>query len=631
MVMVQAPSTPPTYDPATAFTVVVLQPTPRPTPPESPRVPTYRQERDQSHLPDTLPVPQPGSPTPTVTEAHDPPPQTTSAGPGPPACTMAPVPVEDARKKKKAFFFKESPGAEDGAASGSSASSAVKTPMPDAQVDQITEAVAIGAAPVITAIKRVPPPALKKGKEVVRQAPVPAARLPASRQVMVGHARGTKPGLHQRHHSTATVARAAPTRSKSTAAIVTMNTAGPSEPMRRSTSSSKLPPPSENSSTKTVVGPPSPARIASPAPLPAPPAPSPVQERPKMPPQTTSADKRPIAQQQQAPTTKSIHTRNGGRLEVTTSSDFETTDTEAEDDDSWASDYSDEEPETGNLAKEAAAEAARQRDMFAKVPTRSYTDLPKQQKSSLLTNLFHPDPAIIPYLPMHHPFRAHNSAMNLGSRPVAPPSNVQGLTSKSTAAIPLAAQVNVTQTQVGVNTSGRPGYRLKGRPEGQEVESSDGEDDEDDAVPLSKSVAQRRLEVLAGMAKKRSPQAPPMVRRSPPNNLQMTRADAVPQHQTSGEFTIMAPVPESAVPIQLPHPYNLPVPAMPATPRTTRREMLATEMSESLRRNILWERETSRRLWKRNANSTSRLALGAGERKPPAPVYNEDGFHAAGW
>ena len=36
--------------------------------------------------------------------------------------------------------------------------------------------------------------------------------------------------------------------------------------------------------------------------------------------------------------------------------------------------------------------------------------------------------------------------------------------------------------------------------------------------------------------------------------------------------------------------------AAPQTPRTTRRAMLATELSESLRRNLLWERQTRNRI-----------------------------------
>ena len=50
----------------------------------------------------------------------------------------------------------------------------------------------------------------------------------------------------------------------------------------------------------------------------------------------------------------------------------------------------------------------------------------------------------------------------------------------------------------------------------------------------------------------------------------------------------------ATAPIPLNHPYNLPAPAPPMTPRTTRRQMLQTELSESLRRNLLWERQVSR-------------------------------------
>ncbi|BGP14445.1 hypothetical protein JCM10213_004567 [Rhodosporidiobolus nylandii] len=48
--------------------------------------------------------------------------------------------------------------------------------------------------------------------------------------------------------------------------------------------------------------------------------------------------------------------------------------------------------------------------------------------------------------------------------------------------------------------------------------------------------------------------------------------------------------------------------APPQTPRTTRRAMLATELSESLRRNLLWERQTR-----------NRVMGGAVARRPPVP------------
>ena len=47
-------------------------------------------------------------------------------------------------------------------------------------------------------------------------------------------------------------------------------------------------------------------------------------------------------------------------------------------------------------------------------------------------------------------------------------------------------------------------------------------------------------------------------------------------------------------PIPVEHPYNLPPLAAPSTQRTTRRQMLQTEMSESLRRNLPWEQQASK-------------------------------------
>ncbi|KIO34344.1 hypothetical protein M407DRAFT_16874 [Tulasnella calospora MUT 4182] len=631
VVTVEAPSTPPATTTLPAPSLVIVQPTPRPTPPESPIV-AQLNTRIAS-----LPVPKEDKPHPTTSEQHDTVPHTTSSGPGPPASAMAPVPVDDPRKRKT-FFFKESPGGDAGSASSTSTTSVAKTPAQPIEVQQAAQAVAtaLQVAAAAGVNKPIRAPILKKGKEPVRAA-VPAR--PAVVRQAVG--RAGKAAAHVRHHSTnVTKAGGPPARSKSTAAIVNLAamaaaTAGPSQVIRRSTSSSKLPPPSADSSAKTIVAPTSP-RVASPEPLEVP-APSPAQERPR-PQRERSAEKQPANREASQPA-RTIHTKNG-RLEVTTSSDFESTDTEG-DDSSWASDYSDEdEPQTGGIAKTAAVEAARQLDMFQKVPTRSYTDLAKQPKAGLLTSMFHPDPTIMPHLPMHHPFRAHNSAMNLGARPVLP-SNVQAAASKSSAAVPNVAQVTVTQANIGVNTSGRPGYRLKGRPEDMEVESSDEDENDEDAVPLSKSVAQRRLEALAGRIRKpagepRAPQAPQQQQQAPtppPQHRSMSRLQrltpmaeqAEPSHQISGSQFDM--IPTGSVPIALPHPYNLPPAAPPSTPRTTRREMLATELSESLRRNILWERENGMRMFKRPTSSTSRLQ----DRKPPVSVYGNDAYHATGW
>lgn len=169
-------------------------------------------------------------------------------------------------------------------------------------------------------------------------------------------------------------------------------------------------------------------------------------------------------------------------------------------------------------------------------------------------------------------------------------------------------------SQVAVNPSGRPGFRLKGRPEGQDIETDDDDEDEDgeDAAGsggVPKSVAQRKLEEMAaaGVFRKQQQQQHRM-NGNGDNGASSRRADFEQQqlrHQqmsqdnlTYPETTTMAYTDDftPALPVPLPHPYNLPAPAPPQTPRTTRRQMMATELSESLRRNLLWERQLSKRM-----------------------------------
>jgi len=77
-------------------------------------------------------------------------------------------------------------------------------------------------------------------------------------------------------------------------------------------------------------------------------------------------------------------------------------------------------------------------------------------------------------------------------------------------------------------------------------------------------------------------------------------------------------------PIPVYHPYNLPPPASPSTPRTTRRLMLSTELSESLRRNLLWERQVSKvnlaAAVRRTASGGSRLSHLGGGAQPLPPL-----------
>jgi hypothetical protein len=73
----------------------------------------------------------------------------------------------------------------------------------------------------------------------------------------------------------------------------------------------------------------------------------------------------------------------------------------------------------------------------------------------------------------------------------------------------------------------------------------------------------------------------------------------------------------------------LPTPAAPQTPRTTRRNMLRDELSESLRQNLLWERQSRNRMLgiggnpstaASRATSAGAQGSGAGDAPPVAPV-----------
>ncbi|KAF8339710.1 uncharacterized protein EI90DRAFT_2271893 [Cantharellus anzutake] len=384
----------------------------------------------------------------------------------------------------------------------------------------------------------------------------------------------------------------------------------------------------------------------------------------------------PHAPQPQPSTQTSVP--RGSRRPVidATSSDSETT---SDDGSSW-SDVTDEdedfqagnqrsrasqdEEETGHIAREAALEVTRQREMFRKLPSRSYSNLGQRRQSGLLSTLLNPDPAILPYLPtvqLEATWRPHNSAQNLGRRPpaLAPLGALQPMTtvalpaagpsrpaapplkpSKSAAEVRLA-QVSVTN-QVAVNPSGRPGYRLKGRPEGEEVESDDEEDDQTLGLEhMSKSVAQRRLEALAQKdGRNRAHQALPNSSSQQPDDRPGGQPD-VPSaefhvRQQSQDFNgymgnfVSRP---QAVPLALPHPYNLPPPPPPQTPRTTRRVMMANEMSESLRRNLLWERQLSRRmLGNFNRQRTERDEEAERQRRELTRTRSwADDYHASGW
>ncbi|KAG6901651.1 hypothetical protein C0995_009542 [Termitomyces sp. Mi166 len=331
------------------------------------------------------------------------------------------------------------------------------------------------------------------------------------------------------------------------------------------------------------------------------------------------------------------------------------------------------------VVEQAALEAERIREMFAKKPVPSSEDLVKQRTRSvgLLTQLMHPDPEIFP--PSHPYRRGHSSGDVKGARGPGPFGGGLAMTranednnengaderglrqgqastrkpdmqppqrrasagpapgmklSKSAAAIPVASQVQVGSVP-SVSRERRPSkesavvdgnskrrsvsrsrgaatngvYRPKGRPVDQEMEDTEsGEESGDPAngILVSKSVAQEKLKALAARKgivphdrKEHEEELVPNWARESERKGRRTSSLSEYRHSRndasmSRQQQLLQPQVPMPTPIPLGHPYHLPPAAPPSTPRTTRRLMLQTEMSESLRRNLLWERQVSK-------------------------------------
>lgn len=293
---------------------------------------------------------------------------------------------------------------------------------------------------------------------------------------------------------------------------------------------------------------------------------------------------------------------NGRRVVVASSASDSDFDTDS-DDDSWSSEEASAVEEPAKESKEeirlreAALEAQRQRDMFAKVPKRSYSNL-DHTRSSLLSQLLNPDPTIFP---TNYPDRTSPSTQDMTQLPRRG-NTLSGLsalaslsTSKSTAALPQAVQATMRPPANGpsgfTEAMGKAridgGYQPKGRlQQDMEMETDSEDDNPEDKIQVSKSIAQERLAALAG-------------RRS------VDKGQLKPQ--TPG-LSRPHPASVASAPIPVGHPYNLPAPSAPSTPRTTRRQMLATELSESMRRNLLWERQVSKKVMGPRRQSATTLS-----------------------
>lgn len=307
-----------------------------------------------------------------------------------------------------------------------------------------------------------------------------------------------------------------------------------------------------------------------------------------------------------------------------------TTDTEWEDtEENSEEDQTSVENETDRKVAEAAAEVQRQRDMFAKVDRSSYSDLTRvRTQPGNLSRLFHPDPELFPE---NHPYRYSRSTQDILAHVRAPLPTFQY--SKSAAAVPVAATVTAQGVGSMVQTGRqRSPLRLKGRPE--DVEESDSGEDDDNKVHVSESVAMGRLAALQNGKRpaQRSTLSQKVKESQQPNDghtasksgISSQRPDVAGNVDTHPPRPVAGPSRVASEPIALGYPYNLPPPILPSTPRTTRRNMLTHELSESLRRNLLWERQVSKHRPIRRAVSTAPST-------PPLPPMAIGGGYITGY
>ena len=317
------------------------------------------------------------------------------------------------------------------------------------------------------------------------------------------------------------------------------------------------------------------------------------------------------------------------------STDEDDWDTEdASDDGEGATDDGQPQEGEGQLA-EAAAEAQRHRDMFAKVDRRSYTQLNRSQ-SGLLSQIFHPPPD---RFPIDHPYRYSRSTQDIlahvtqgPARQFYMPGAMTAMQAQPKSSVAMPTQVNVVAQGVGSPNHTRKSP-LRKPPQDAEMESDSG-DDTENKLDMSKSLAQKKLQehMTRSSSKQQQQQQqaqqsqigqqrPPNMQRQLPPAQELPRSNTYANPQQTEHHHIPANLPTVATaPIDLGYPYNLPAPMPPFTPRAARRHFLTNELSESLRRNILWERQVSKR-----PLGTRRPATAAGGIRPLTGVNGQNG------
>lgn len=229
---------------------------------------------------------------------------------------------------------------------------------------------------------------------------------------------------------------------------------------------------------------------------------------------------------------------------------------------------------------------------------------------------------------------------------------------KSAAAVPVSSQVQVGSVNTplaALTSSGAKGhnvpmtgsgvYRPKGPPKDQEMEEDSGSEPEAGKIQMPKSIAEQKLKALVqkrgirrNQAIAKAATAGPSQKTPQGDNDQSVwapselRQEDQPSRVTGLQIPPVSRPPPS-VPIPLGHQYNLPPPAAPTTPRTTRRQMLSTELSESLRRNLLWERQVSKSnlaAMRRSSSGVANRHDGQGRLQPFTSIAPVVRLHAKG-
>ena len=272
-------------------------------------------------------------------------------------------------------------------------------------------------------------------------------------------------------------------------------------------------------------------------------------------------------------------------------------DDEEEDDDSsgWGSEYSTESDLSG---PRTSSGANRQRDgssLFVKRPP-SDASLVRNASTGpgLLSQMFHPESSSTSLSNVHD--SPSSSRVSEGLK--APPAQAAVQQQGENAPKPHLTRPSAPRA---ATTSAGKHALYRAAPEGTELESSSEEEDDDASGAQQNGKAEangsssRRTSADAADESEYTSKAEAALARL--QQQQTSRQQERRQQQQYPTHHVAGAVGRPLPPLHQQSAPDVPTMAQPQTPRTTRRAMLATELSESLRRNLLWERQTRNKVF----------------------------------